>query len=83
VAIGFLILVLGIGIGVAGTLGIGLIARHVHHGGPAFVGGHHRGGGPRFGPPAQQRPFRPLVPGKPGQPVQPGQPAKPVPSPTG
>jgi hypothetical protein len=88
VLIGFLILIMGIGIGAAGTVGVGLVARHFHRG-PAVVGPYrHNGQPPRFGPPAQRfrpgMPFKPgpiqPLPGKPGAPAAPGSPA---PSPTG
>jgi hypothetical protein len=78
-----MILVLGIGIGVVGTIGVAAVSRHFHRG-PAAVGPdfHRKGPRPGFLPP-NQRPLRPGLPGRPGQQVQPVQPASPSPSPTG
>jgi hypothetical protein len=83
-AIAFLILVLGIGIGAAGTLAVGAIAHYFHHRGPAAVGhGFERHGPPgrRLVPPGQ-RPLRPGVPVLPGRPANPLPPASPAPSQT-
>jgi len=78
-----MIFVLGIGVGVIGTVGVAAVSRHFHRG-PAAVGHdwHRKGQPPRFAPP-NQRPLRPGLPARPGLPVQPAQPAQPSPSPTG
>jgi len=83
VAAAIMIFVVGIGVGVLGTVGVAAVSRHFHHG-PAAVGPDwHRKGPqpPRFAP--NQRPLRPGLPARPGLPVQPAQPTQPSPSATG